>query len=251
MREIMILGTFHFRTAGNADRFKLSSDILSEQRQREVLEMVDVLARFRPTKIAVECPTEDSGELRQAYRAYLNGEKELGVSEIYQLGFRLAERLGHEGLHCVDWNQAVPGVGSVFQWMAENPSEHVEELDRLSEERYDQEQQHLDDSTLLEHFIYMNQPERRAADHRSYLEFARLDDGPWPVGAGWVGQYWYYRNLRIWKNTMELFLEPDERVLLLIGAAHVHLLSQFFREAGQVSVADTVKSLGGSQHDLQ
>lgn len=71
------------------------------------------------------------------------------------------------------------------------------------------------------------------------------------MGAGWVGQYWYYRNLRIWKNTMELFREPDERVLLLVGAAHVHLLSQFFREAGQVSVADTVKALGGSQHDLQ
>lgn len=246
MQEIMILGTFHFKTAGNRDQFKLNSDILSDQRQREVLELVDVLERFAPTKIAVEHPQEEGGELQKKYRAYLDGGKEPGVGEIYQLGFRLAKRLGHDKLHCVDWNEAVPGVGSVFQWMAENPSEHVEELNRRSKESYERGQRHLEDSTLLEHFIYMNQPERCAEDHRSYLEFARLDEGPWPVGAGWVGQYWYYRNLRIWKNTAELFREPDERVLLLIGAAHVHLLSQFFREAGQVSVADTVKALGGN-----
>lgn len=246
MQEIMILGTFHFKTAGNRDQFKLKSDMLSDQRQREVLELVDVLARFRPTKIAVEDTQDCSEQLREEYQAYLRGEKELGASEIYQLGFRLAKRLGHRELHCVDWNEAVPGVGSVFQWMADNPSEHVEELNRRSSESFEQEQRHLEDFTLLEHFIYMNQPERRAADHRSYLEFARLDEGPWPVGAGWVGQYWYYRNLRIWKNTTALFREPDERVLLLIGAAHVHLLSQFFREAGQVSVVDTVKALGGN-----
>ena len=243
MQEIMILGTFHFKSAGNRDQFKFKSYILSDQRQQEVLKLVKVLAHFKPTKIAVEDTQECSDQLWEEYQAYLHREKELGISEVYQLGFRLAEHMGHDRLHCVDWNMAVPGVGSVFQWMADHPSEHVEELNLHNKERFNQEQQHMEDSTLLEHFIYMNRPEHCAAGHQTYLEFAKLDDGPWPVGAGWVGQYWYYRNLRIWKNTTALFQEPDERVLLLIGAGHVHLLSQFFREAGQVSVVDTVKVL--------
>lgn len=49
MQEIMILGTFHFKSAGNRDQFKFKSDILSNQRQQEVLKLVEVLAHFKPT----------------------------------------------------------------------------------------------------------------------------------------------------------------------------------------------------------
>lgn len=52
---ILLFGTFHFKDSG-LDGYKpqFDIDILSAQRQREVAEVVDRLASYRPTKIAVE-----------------------------------------------------------------------------------------------------------------------------------------------------------------------------------------------------
>lgn len=53
--KIMLLGTFHFTDAGRDDyKPKHDVDILSEARQKEVEEVLDGLAGFRPSKIAVE-----------------------------------------------------------------------------------------------------------------------------------------------------------------------------------------------------
>lgn len=237
MFELMILGTFHFHSPDNGDKFHSTAAI--PERQQEILEVVDILERFRPTKIAIERKPERSAGLLEQYQAYVRGEAELAPGEEQQIAFRLAKRLGHRQLHCVDWNEAVPHVGSVFQWMSEHPSKHIEELDRQAETANAREQEHLENSTLLEHFIFLNQPNWALEDHRSYLDYALLGDEQDPVGAKWVAQYWYYRNLRIWKNVTELFQAPDEKVLLLIGAGHLHYLRQIFSDAGMVRLVDT------------
>lgn len=241
MYELMILGTFHFHSPDNGDRFHSKAEI--PERRQEVLQVVDALEQFRPAKIAVEHKPESSAGLLRQYQAYVRGEAELGAGEVQQIGFRLAKRLGHSQLHCVDWNEAVPHVGSVFQWMSEHPSEHIEELDRRAKAASARRQEHLENSTLLEHFIFLNQPDQVQEDHRAYLDYALLGDEQEPAGAKWVAQYWYYRNLRIWKNVTELFQQPDERVLLLIGAGHLHYLRQIFSDAGTVRVVDTANFL--------
>lgn len=241
MHELMILGTFHFHSPDNGDRFHSTAAI--PERQQEILEVVDILERFHPAKIAVERKPEFSAELLEQYQAYARGEADLAPGEVQQIAFRLAKRLGHRQLHCVDWNEAVPHVGSVFQWMSEHPSQRIEELDRRTKAAHAREQEHLDHSTLLEHFILLNQPGRAWEDHRVYLDYALLGDEQDPAGAKWVAQYWYYRNLRIWKNVMELFQDPDEKILLLIGAGHLHYLRQIFSDAGTVRLVDTVDFL--------
>lgn len=241
MHELMILGTFHFHSPDNGDRFHSAAAI--PERQQEILDVVEILERFCPTKIAVEHKPEFSAKLLEQYQAYVRGETGLGPGEVQQIAFRLAKRLEHRQLYCVDWNEAVPYVGSVFQWMSEHTSEHIEELDRRAETVYAREQEHLANSTLLEHFILLNQPSRALEDHKSYLDYALLGDEQDPAGAKWVAQYWYYRNLRIWKNVTELFQDPDEKILLLIGAGHLHYLRQIFSDAGTVRMVDTVDFL--------
>lgn len=243
MQKVMILGTFHFHSPDNGDRFHPEADILSPRRQREVLRVVEALEAFQPTKIAVERKPEHSGELLRQYQGYAQGGAELAAGEVQQIAFRLAKRLGHEQLYCVDWNEAVPHVGSIFQWMADHPCARIQELDGRAEASHAEEQSHLASSTLLEHFILLNQPARALEDHRAYLNYALLGDAQDPAGAQWVAQYWYYRNLRIWKNVMELFQAPEERVLLLIGAGHLHYLRQTFSDAGQVQVVDAADFL--------
>ncbi len=49
------------------------------------------------------------------------------------------------------------------------------------------------------------------------------------IGADLVGE-WYKRNLRIYANIWRAVAQSDDRVILLVGQAHVWTLRQFFRE---------------------
>jgi hypothetical protein len=95
--KIVMLGTFHFDDQGlDGYKPKHRLDLLSAQRQKEVGELLSALARFRPNKIAVEYRVEGQAGLDSEYAKYLAAKEDgLGPNEIYQLGFRLARRLGH------------------------------------------------------------------------------------------------------------------------------------------------------------
>jgi hypothetical protein len=55
------------------------------------------------------------------------------------------------------------------------------------------------------------------------------------IGIDWV-QGWYSRNLRIYANLVRLIESADERVLVVYGAGHVTLLTQFLRDSGLYKV---------------
>lgn len=247
MKEILILGVFHFQTAGNRDRFHTESDMLSPRRQKELEEVLAALERFWPTKIAVERSPQTGGALGAEYQAYVRGQGELAVDEIQQIGFRLGKRLGHSQLYCVDWNEAVPNVGSVFQWMADHPSARIDRMNQEAEKRSADDQAYFDRSTVGEYLAMLNSQDWIETNHRSYLDYALLGDEEDSTGAQWVAQYWYYRNLRIWKNVMGLFQNPEEKVLLLIGAGHLHYLRQLFQEHGEVRLIDGAEVLRRTQ----
>src|SRR5919108_2938915 len=107
--KIMLLGTFHFHDPGlDAHRPKFTLDVFSERRQREIADVVERLAAFAPTKVAVEPWREYQEDIDGYYQAYLRGEFEqvpdrwlTPANEIFQLGFRLAQRLGHAKVYCV------------------------------------------------------------------------------------------------------------------------------------------------------
>ena len=90
--EVLLLGSYHMSNPG-LDQFNLEADdVLTSKRQSEIQELVERLADFRPTKVAVEAPFRDSTTVAQ-YREYVNGESELRRSEEEQIGFRLAKML--------------------------------------------------------------------------------------------------------------------------------------------------------------
>src|SRR5215211_4826967 len=51
--EILILGTYHMANPGH-DVFNMEADdVTSPKRQQEITQLIDVLKKFRPTKIAI------------------------------------------------------------------------------------------------------------------------------------------------------------------------------------------------------
>jgi hypothetical protein len=51
---ILILGTYHMANPGRDVHNMQAHDVLSATRQQEIADLIDVLKRFRPTRIAVE-----------------------------------------------------------------------------------------------------------------------------------------------------------------------------------------------------
>ena len=93
--QVMVLGTYHMANPGRDVYNMQVDDARAPKRQRELAELTDVLARFQPTKIAIEADP-DNKTIPAAFQDYLAGKHELSRSEIEQIGFRLAKQLGQK-----------------------------------------------------------------------------------------------------------------------------------------------------------
>src|SRR6185436_18495321 len=92
--RLLVLGTFHMAPSGQ-DTFNAEvDDVRAPRRQRELAAVQERLARYAPTRIAIEGAYVGS-PWPGRYRAYLKDEYTLGANEIEQVGFRLARALGH------------------------------------------------------------------------------------------------------------------------------------------------------------
>src|SRR3989449_3614950 len=99
--EVLVLGVYHMSNPGH-DIFNMQADdVLAPKRQAEITQVMAVLKKFQPTKIALERDPGDN-RLSKDYADYLAGKHGLTRNEIEQLGFRLAKELGHKTVNGVD-----------------------------------------------------------------------------------------------------------------------------------------------------
>ena len=223
--RLMMLGTFHFKDRGlDAYKPQHAVDVLSPERQREVEALVQALAKFQPTRIAVERKALQQEALDAEFQEYVAGRLELTADEVHQVGFRLAKKLGHAKLYAVD---ADPN--RMFFPLFENVDEkQLATLDAPWPARFKQLYAHDDElktrSSLLEHLGYVNSPERVRQGHGAYsIGLFKLDGEDGYLGAD-LRAAWYDRNLRIFRNLQRVASSPEERILLIIGAGHLPIL---------------------------
>jgi hypothetical protein len=87
--EILVLGTYHMSNPGRDIYNMQADDALSPKRQQEMTQVIEVLKKFHPTKIAIEADV-DSERLQQEYADYVAGKYTLTRNETNQIGYRLA-----------------------------------------------------------------------------------------------------------------------------------------------------------------
>lgn len=230
--QVLVLGTFHFQDAGR-DSYKprFPFDIRTPQRQRELDDVLARLAAWGPTRIAIERDVELQARVDSLFAVYPGRGMDTLRNEIYQVGFKLAKRLGHAGVFAIDadarfldsamteteWNRrqkALPkGPLSATDWNGMYTAVYRME-DSLKTVR-----------TLRETLIAMNTPERLALGHGHYLVGSLLDGPPGDYfGADGFVSAWHNRNIRIYSNVARLIRSPEERILLLIGAGHAPII---------------------------
>jgi Family of unknown function (DUF5694) len=241
--SVMILGTFHFDQPG-LDLINVGAgDVLDARRQAEIESVVERLAAYAPTRIALELLPEDADRFNARYQAWRRGEAELTANERDQLGMRLAARLGHERLYAVDYRPLGMDFDAMMaagQAAGQSPLMAALQQDfRAIEETLEREQD--PDQTIAEMLAFHNGPWVEAGN-ALYLRMAQLGSDEAPTGADVIAD-WYSRNLHIYANVARLAQDAGERILVIYGSGHRDHLTDFFEESPDFTLVSPLEYL--------
>jgi hypothetical protein len=233
--QVLVLGAYHFDNPG-LDLVKVDiPDVATPAKQAEVAAVVEALARFRPTKIAVEARQESARRLDSLYAAFRAGRHALARSEVQQLGFRLAHRFGHARVYPIDVGGDLP-FDALMQYAAAHDTPFVSRFQRLIAQITAEQVRMQRESSIGAILRAENDPGRIEWGHRQYVEMARVGAGDGYAGADVLAK-WYERNIRIFANLQRL-AEPGDRILVIFGAGHAAILRQLIAADSNLELLD-------------
>jgi hypothetical protein len=232
--KIFLVGSFHFEYY-NLDATKVEKDkqidILSEQRQKELKELLDYISLFKPTKICIEAP--EKWNSMQRYRNYKSGKKPLARDETQQIGFRLMDKFKLDTVYSVDAKTIMDELEKCKDSITFKP--YLDEI--FKDYNFKSSANYLKWFTyytelglsvsLLDYFKYMNSQKSLLRDYGSYLT-VDFKNGKYN-GADALATFWYDRNLRIFRNIQRITTSKNDRILVLFGSGHIAILDQLLK----------------------
>ncbi|MBF9221656.1 DUF5694 domain-containing protein [Hymenobacter ruricola] len=244
--SILLLGSNHLSQLYKANN--PNSDVLTPRRQAEMVALCEQLQRYRPDGILVEELPENQGRLDSLFRLYRQDRLDLntmpgGRSEVYQVGFVLAKRLGLPGVHCVNspggTSQSILNAGKNIELYEQATKEWREFIPGLDQPLL------AGTITMSQYYRAMNEPATVQRLHTLvYRTPARVTDGtlkpdpmvdaafinPRYVGAEFISVF-YNRDLKVYSNIVTTQLATRQRrQLLIMGLRHVGSLHGIFRD---------------------
>jgi hypothetical protein len=236
----MVLGVFHFANP-NADYAKFQGvDVLTPARQQEIQAVVAQLARFRPTKIALERIPSESDSINADYRRYLAGTFPLTRNEIHQLGFRLAGHLHLPRLYPVDFQLGMR-IDSVMAYAQIHDTAFAGRFQRTVTSVVQLLDRKQREESIGANLRFLNDSATLLLAHQPYADMATVGAGDSYIGARVVAQ-WYERNLRIFANLASI-AEPGDRILLIIGQGHAPILRELVRSHATMQLVEALPFL--------
>jgi hypothetical protein len=242
--SIFILGIEHFSDQYNGDLFMTDKeDMLSKIRQNEIYELVTCLKKYEPTKIALEVLQENEEALNYHYVSFTKGDYSLTVNEVDQIGFRLAKECGHKKVYAVDWNKNQDDIPDLDLGVWTETYEY-KAFTEIAQDIMSKSNTYLQKHSIKVFLHWLNDSQNVLRGQEMYMKLALVGSQSNPVGAMWTAKYWYYRNMLIYKNLVSLIDSNEERIFVLYGAGHLHLLLQFIKESGLFNVKVASDYLG-------
>ncbi len=251
--EVAILGTFHFRSNVDAYKRKFHIDISSEKTQQEIQELLDHLKRFRPTKIVLEVPIKKQEKLDSLYQEYRNGNFELPVPEMYQLGFRLAKQLYHPHIYGVDTQAPLHMENRIANWeqYAKETGLHDKwnYFDTYFTKKYSSSDSLKTTMPLVDYYVFLNSKEVEDVSGQDKLNgMIQLGAGDTYIGADGITKD-YRRNLRIYANMLNLIESDEDRFLMIYGSSHKRILRHFFEDSMEFTYIDILSYLSSKRQE--
>jgi Family of unknown function (DUF5694) len=232
--KVLIVGSYHMGNPG-LDKYNMESDdVTAPKRQKEIEDFVNLLIKFKPTKICLE--SKKPKDLNDVYASYRDGKSELRKNEIDQVGFRLAKKTGLKEVYAID-APAPFDMDTVVNFAQKNNfEEFMKDLGKMPEFMASEDKL-LKESTVTQYYQHLNSTAYNLWSHQFYLKMAAIGKGDNYVGADLVAD-WYKRNLRIYRNIEQLPITKEDRILILYGAGHSKILQDLVRDSHNLELVE-------------
>lgn len=256
--QVAFLGVFHMGETPDYVKGGID-DLLSAERQKQVQEVVDALARYKPDKIFVENTPDAQPYWNAVYQNYLNGfrpaEKSGELNEIFQIGIKLAKKINNPiGVTCVNYVQPDLAAGTK---LARNKIDtlqtfYAHELERVrpSYDAYFKQNPSVNRSfneylsnyeswkklPIKEHLLNLNSEQSISTLH--YFNITGwMDTNTNGYGAEFTAKE-YYRNTKIMQNILSSVSPYDRKLLVIIGGGHVQILRDMLKSHPYFEIVD-------------
>ncbi len=241
--KILILGTYHMDNPRLDAKNLEADDVLLPKRQREIAELNDKLARFNPTKIAVEGAYSDKAYWDSRYQKFLAGQYKLTRNEIEQIGFQLAKRLNHKSVYPIDYPMFMSGLRYdevEFPKPKPRPAPVRDSIEvKTAPPVLSEGDLLLRRSTVTEFLLNINKEENYLKDHgENYLRQLMPDNNSAIYESADRITNWYQRNLRMFANINRIAKFPNDRVLLIVGTGQLKILKDFALDSPQFCLVE-------------
>jgi len=224
--SVMIVGDFHMSNPGHDMHNMQVDDVLAPKRQAEIAAVTDALAKFKPSLVAVEWPSDLTD---QRYDAYLKGTLAPSHNEVVQLGFRLAKTAGLISVAGIDVDGDFPYEPVMKYAAAHGMNDLLDHANAEIETAVRNEDEKLKTGTVGGLLRFLNDPALIAHGNNFYRTMLTVGGGSEQPGAELLTQ-WYKRNFLICANLMQR-AKPGDHVVVFYGSGHSFLLRQCVSEA--------------------
>ena len=242
--KVIILGVFHFVSNNDAIKFT-RENMLSEKRQKEIDDLNESLAKFQPSKIFIEWRPANQPYVDSSYNEYKKGNFILTGNEVHQIGFKLARKLNHPTVYCMD----APGV-YLFDTVMKTAKKYGQD-ENLNQYFSKMREKALRDDSLQK-LLTIKARLRIVNKKENIMETYRGNAGVNSAAyIGQVGDYaaaefmgeWYKRNIRMYSNIVRSLSTTDTAILIIVGAGHARIIEHCFEGNPAFEVIDPGKYL--------
>jgi hypothetical protein len=244
--QVMILGAYHMGNPGLDLNNAKVDNVLTPDKQKQLVDVANRLAKFRPNKIAVEMTPVSADMTTSDYLKFNAESLKTDANEIAQIAYRLANQLGHKVVYAVDEQSKTI---SYF------PFDKVQEFaktnnqtDRLTLGRewgarvtaeFERDQKI---KTVRQLLIDINKPSRAAEEMGIfYYPLLAIGDTNSQLGAE-LNAAWYQRNAKIFAKLHQV-AKPGDKILVVFGAGHNYWLRHFVKEMPGYQLIDVATYL--------
>lgn len=226
----MVLGTYHFGNPGlDLHNMKVDS-VLTPAKQAELADVAARLAKFNPTKIAIETLSDRPDFGTKRFAEFAPKQLDTNPDERVQIAYRLAHQLDQPIVYGID-EQSETINYFPFDKVEAYARTHGQAaaLDRLQQnvEGTIKEMETAQKTKPIRLMLAdINDPAHIRADHQKfYYGLLAFGDQKEQPGAE-LDAAWYQRNARIFAKLIQI-ARPGDRVLVAFGAGHAFWLRHF------------------------
>jgi hypothetical protein len=230
--QVMVLGMYHMGNPGLDLHNVQADDVTKPERQKELAEVAEQLAKFNPTKIGLERVSKSEDFTDEKYAAFRTEDLATNRDERYQIGYRLAKLLNHSKVYAIDEDSDTIDYfpyGAVEKFAKENGKEKL--LADMNDEVGKKVKSFSDSQkskSVKELLLSLNDRNEINADQGWYYNLFQFSNYGSQPGAE-LNAYWYMRNAKIFSK-VNLIAKPGDRIMVLFGSGHNYWLRHFAQQ---------------------